>query len=267
MRSPAPAPTSEWGVRLGILVIHNDPVPEVEMWRTAAPGVTVHTARFRTPRPFGTEFTGVELAALFETTGLGTAVAQLGDLGVDAVGYCFTSSSVFGGPAFDEGFARRAGELAGGVPVVTAGTGIREELAAREVSEVAVVAPPWFTEPTLDALSRYLGGGSVRVRQVIRFELPGEWDGIDRPDLFDRGARYAVDQDELVRQVERRIEPGADALLVPGSGFSSLVAAGRLGDSLGIGVVTANAALLSALERRAAGVGGALEAGRTVSGR
>jgi hypothetical protein len=91
----------------------------------------------------------------------------------------------------------------------------------------------------------------VRVRQVIRFELPSEWNGIERPDLFDRGARFAVDQTELEDQVLRRLEPGIGTVLVPGGGFASLTAAQRLRRSRGLRVVSSNSALLRAMERRA----------------
>ncbi|WP_028648033.1 hypothetical protein [Nocardiopsis sp. CNT312] len=235
--------------RLGILVIHNDPVPEAEIWRSAGPDTSVHTARFWTPRPFGTEFTGLDLAELLSGTGLDTAVRQLGDLGVHALGYCFTSSSVFGGTAFDTAFSAHVEELSGGVPTVTAGQAIREELAGAGGGGIAVVAPPWFSDGTLEAISAYV---PVPVRQVIRFELPPEWDGIARPDLFDRGARFAVDQAELELQVLRRLGPGIGTVLVPGGGFASLTAAERLRRSRGLRVVSSNSALLRALERRAA---------------
>ncbi|MFD3688478.1 hypothetical protein ACFWTE_27075 [Nocardiopsis sp. NPDC058631] len=235
--------------RLGILVIHNDPVPEAEIWRSAGPDTSVHTARFWTPRPFGTEFTGLDLEELLSGTGLDTAVRHLGDLGVHALGYCFTSSSVFGGTAFDAAFSEHVEGLAGGVPTVTAGQAIREELAAGGDDGIAVVAPPWFSDGTVEAIRAYL---PVRVRQVIRFDLPPEWDGIERPDLFDRGARFAVDQVELERQVLRQLEPGIGTVLVPGGGFASLTAAERLRRSRGLRVITSNSALLRAIERRAA---------------
>jgi len=235
--------------RLGILVIHNDPVPEAEIWRSAGPDTSVHTARFWTPRPFGTEFTGLDLEELLSGTGLDTAVRHLGELGVHALGYCFTSSSVFGGTAFDAAFSEHVEGLAGGVPTVTAGQAIREELAAGGDDGIAVVAPPWFSDGTVEAIRTYL---PVRVRQVIRFDLPPEWDGIERPDLFDRGARFAVDQAELEQQVLRRLEPGVGTVLVPGGGFASLTAAERLRRSRGLRVITSNWALLRAMERRAA---------------
>lgn len=243
--------------RLGILVIHNDPVPEAEIWRSAGPDTSVHTARFWTPRPFGTEFTGLDLGVLLSETGLDTAVRQLGDLGVHALGYCFASSSVFGGTAFDDAFGAHVEELSGGVPTVTAGQAIREELERGGDDGIAVVAPPWFSDGTLEAIRAYL---PVRVRQVMRFELPPEWDGIERPDLFDRGARFAVDQAELERQVLRRLEPGIGTVVVPGGGFASLAAAERLRRARGLRVVSSNSALLRSMERRAASAARAVPA-------
>lgn len=233
--------------RIGILVIHNDPVPEAEIWSSVRPGTSVHTARFWTPRAFGTEFTGRGLDALFGDTGLDIAVRQLGELGVHALGYCFTSASLFGGTAFDAAFAERAEELTGGIPSITAGQAVLEALADTETEEVAVIAPPWFSDATLEALRSYV---SVTVRQIIRFELPPVWQGTDRPDLFDRGARHAVESSELERQILESLEPGIGTLLIPGSGFASLAAAERLRRSQGLRTISANTALLRALEKR-----------------
>jgi maleate isomerase len=252
------------GVRIGILVVHNDPTPEAEMWRSVGPDLTVHTARFDTPRPFGTEFTGLDLDDLFVGSGVERAARHLGDLGVDALGYCFTSSSAFGGPAFDTAFAERAGPLVEGVPVVTAGRAIREALARTPPGITAMVVPPWFGDATVDAVCAYL---AVPVRDVLRFRLPPTWDGIPRPDLFDLGARHAVDQDELERQLSAGLASDVDTVIVPGSGFASLTATRRLHRSRGIRFVSANSALLSALTAaaRSDGRDGAGQGGRGIT--
>lgn len=229
--------------RLGIAVIHNDPVPEVEFWRAAPPSVSVHTGRFQTPRPTGTEFTGLELGQLIENTGLERTIRQLGDLGVDCICFCFVSSSVFGGPAFDEEFVRWAEGLAG-CRVTTAGLAIAEALRTVGAQKIAVLAPPWFTPPTIEATGRYLRPDGIEIAQVIQFELGPEWDGIDRPDLFDRGARWAIDAGQVHAQAVAGLEPGLDTLLIPGSGFAAAEAARSISAALRLPVLTANACSL-----------------------
>ncbi len=237
-------------VRLGILVIHNDPVPETEIWTLAASHHhTVHTARFWTPRAMGVEFTGVGVDALIDETGLGDSVEQLRLLGVDALGYCFASSSVFGGTTFDRDFEARV-SIRAGCPVTTTGTALREAFGRIDSRGVGIVVPPWFSDGTVTHLLDYLDPRLTR-DDVYQFELPEIWAGIERPDLFDRGARHAINQDEVVRQTVDAFGGRVDTVVVPGSGFASLGAARILKADYGIDVVSANSSLFEALERAA----------------
>lgn len=232
-------------------MIHNDPVPEVEMWAMASrAGATIHTARFQTPRPTGTEFVGVAVGELLRATGLASSISQLTDLGVDAMGYCFTSSSVFGGLEFDREFAERAGELAG-CPVVTAGAALLAELEGTSTDEMAILVPPWFSSSTIAALIRYIAPGMGCPPEIVQFELPSEWDDIERPDLFDRGARHAIDPLEVIRQVLESLSESRTTIVVPGSGFASAKAVDQLTTRFGRRVVTANSALFDVLLHRA----------------
>ena len=237
--------------RLGILVIHNDPVPETEIWALAqAHCHTVHTARFRTPRATGSEFTGVSVEALVHDTGLGESIAQLRLLGVDALGYCFASSSVFGGTAFDEEFQERVSHQAG-CPVVTAGSALRAAITRIDTDNVGIIVPPWFTANTIHHLLDYLGP-PLSLDQVHQFALPPQWEGIDRPDLFDRGARHAIDQDQVVEQTRRAFGEQVGAIVIPGSGFASLGAGRRLAAENNVEVISANSALFTSLLSAAA---------------
>jgi maleate cis-trans isomerase len=229
--------------RLGILTIHNDPVPEIEFWRAAPPTASVHTARFQTPRPTGTEFTGLELDQLIANTGLERSVAQLGDLGVDCICFCFVSSSVFGGPVFDDQFVAWA-EAVAGCRVTTAGLAIAEALRAVGAQKIGLLAPPWFTPPTIEATGRYLLPAGIEIVQAVQFELGPEWNGIDRPDLFDRGARWVIAAEQVHAQAVAAFKPGLDTLLVPGSGFACADAARSIGAALQVPVLTANACSL-----------------------
>jgi maleate isomerase len=237
-------------VRLGILVIHNDPVPEAELWAHASRRHhTVHTARFWTPRATGVEFTGVGVDALLDETGLADSVEHLRLLGVDAIGYCFASSSVFGGLAFDREFEARVSVRAG-CPVVTAGSALREAFGRLDPRDVGFVVPPWFSDGTVSRLLDYLDP-RLSLDAVHRFELPVTWAGIERPDLFDRGARHAIDQDEVVRQTLEAFGGRVGTVVIPGSGFASLGAARVLEAEHGITVVSANSSLFESLARAA----------------
>ncbi|MBT2504133.1 hypothetical protein [Curtobacterium sp. ISL-83] len=233
-------------LRIGALVIHNDPVPETELWLGRPTGVTVHTARFRTPRATGEHFLGRPAQALLSGD-VEQSVRQLAELGTHAIGYCFVSSSVFGGTAFDEEFEARAREVSEGIPVVTAGRALRAAVQARSSGgPVVVVVPPWFSDETVSALVGYLDLDRAPVR-TLRFELGPSWDRIPRPDRFDAGARHAVTPAAVVRQVEALGLEGGELVVVPGSGMRSAEARTILSERFGVNTLSANSALLGAL--------------------
>ncbi|WP_424217556.1 maleate cis-trans isomerase family protein (plasmid) [Streptomyces sp. BI20] len=233
--------------RLGILVIHNDPVPEREIWRQAPAGTEIHTARFACPRPEDTEYVGTEGPGLANATEVRRALDHLGTLGVDRIAFCFGSPSFFGGPEFDPAFTETASAHAHGTEVFTAGQAITAAADALGVRRPLVVMPPWFTPPTHEAARAYLtahGAESVRVRP---FDLGPEWAHVPPPNAFDEGARWAIDPREVVRQVREAAEEtdgGIDGVIVPGSGFATHPVVAELERELGLPVTTANQAVL-----------------------
>jgi maleate isomerase len=242
--------TGSADLRIGALVIHNDPVPETEFWLTRPPGVTVHTARFQTPRATGEHFLGRAARALLSGD-VEKSARQLAELGTHAIGYCFVSSSVFGGTAFDDEFESQAEEVSAGVPVVTAGRALRAAVRARSAGRrVVIVVPPWFSDETVSSLLRYLDLDQANLR-TLRFELGSRWAGIPRPDLFDAGARHAVTPSALVRQVEGLRLDGTELIVIPGSGMRSAEAQKTLGERFGVETMSANSALLDALVHEA----------------
>ncbi|MGW2614403.1 aspartate racemase/maleate isomerase family protein [Streptomyces sp. NPDC001500] len=257
------------GARLGILVIHNDPVPETEIWRMAPEGVSVHTARFECPRPADTEYVGSPAAALANAPDVVRGLDQLGRLGADSIALCFGSSSFFGGPAFDAEFVEAAGAHAHGVPVYTAATAITAALRATAVRRPLLVMPPWFTEPTFRATEEYLGEVGVEGTRLVQFELGPEWDGVARYNAFDEGAHWTIDPAEVHQQVVKAFHdpdrPRPDGVLVPGSGFPSRAAVVPLEQELGVPVLTSNQAVLWHGLRHAA-PGTAPEAAATARG-
>ncbi|MFD9702562.1 hypothetical protein [Lentzea sp. NPDC059081] len=236
--------TRAWTARLGVLVVHNDPVVEAELWAMAPPGVTVHTARFESPTRTGAEYTSESWERLVSSPDVRRGLVQLGELGVSAICLCFGSASFFGGLAFDAGFAAAAAELAGGTPVYTAGQAIRAALTALGVRRPMVLAPPWFTAPTFAAAESYLVSAGFEPAALVPFRLGERWDGVERHRLFDRGGRWDVHPAEVCRQAAEAFPAYADGLLMPGSGFRSWEAVDELERELRVPVVTSNQACL-----------------------
>ena len=240
-----------WLGRLGILVIHNDPVPEAELWAMAPPGVTVHAARFESPTSNGAEYRGTSWAAMASAPDVGRGLRQLGQLGVDAICLCFGSASFFGGAEFDNGFATVGRAVAGGTPVFTAAEAIADALRSLGLTRPLVVMPPWFTQPTFDATRRYLTAAGFGIAGLAQFDLGADWAGVAKHRAFDRGARWHVSSEDVHDQVERATPADADCVLIPGSGFRSLEAIAPLERRLGRPVVTSNQACLWYFLRRA----------------
>ncbi|HEU5469363.1 MAG TPA: hypothetical protein VFV67_01825 [Actinophytocola sp.] len=256
-----------WVAQLGVLVVHNDPVVEAELWRMAPAGVTVHAARFQSPTSTGAEYTGEPWQRMIAAPDVHRGLVQLGQMELSAICLCFGSASFFGGIEFDDGFAAAATELAGGTPVYTAGQAIRAGLAALGVRRPLVLAPPWFTAPTFAATRGYLAASGVAVAGLVRYRLGSAWDRHERHRLFDRGGRWAVDPDEVCRQVTAEFPGHADGVLIPGSGFRSWEAVDRLERRLGVPVLTSNQACLWRL-LELTGVGAAVPGGgRLLAGR
>ncbi|HEY8373457.1 MAG TPA: hypothetical protein VIL00_11995 [Pseudonocardiaceae bacterium] len=235
---------AEWLGRLGILVIHNDPVPEAEIWAMAPRGVTVHTARFDSPTRTGAEYTGSHWRAMLDEPDVAHGLDQLGQIGLDAVCLCFASSSFFGGREFDEKFTAEARGLAHDTPVFTAGQAISAALRASGVSRPLVMLPPWFTEPTFRATTRYLSEVGFQIAALRQFDLGTEWSEVPRHRIFDRGGRWTVRVEEVYRQARELFPAGADGVLIPGSGFRSAEAIEPLEEDLGVPVITCNQACL-----------------------
>jgi maleate isomerase len=236
--------TQTWLAQLGILVIHNDPVVEAELWAMAPPGVTVHAARFESPTSTGAEYTGESWRHMIDSPDVSRGLAQLGQLGVSAICLCFGSASFFGGTEFDQGFAAEASRIAGTTTVYTAGQSMCAALAASGVRAPLVVMPPWFTQPTFDATRSYLTSAGFTVVDLLQFQLGGHWDSVARHRIFDRGGRWEVRPDEVCRHVIEHFPDEADGVLIPGGGFRSREAIEPLERQLGVPVITSNQACL-----------------------
>ncbi|MGH3661619.1 MAG: maleate cis-trans isomerase family protein [Micromonosporaceae bacterium] len=235
--------SSTWRTRLGILVVHNDPVPEVEIWSMAPPGVTVHTARFESPKRPGIEYVGSPWGAMLEAPDVARGIEQLARLGTDAICLCFGSSSFFGGAEFDAGFAADATRAAG-VPVFTAAQAMTAALRDLDVSNPLVVMPPWFTTPTYQATTAYLMRAGFGVAGLVGFELGEQWREMPAYEIFDAGGRWTVRPEDVHDQVRRGFPSAADGVLLPGSGFRSREAIEPLERDLGVPVVTSNQACM-----------------------
>jgi maleate cis-trans isomerase len=233
-----------WRARIGILVIHKDAVPEAEIWAMAPPGVTVHSARFASPRTPGSDFQGDQAAALVESPDIARGLEQLGQLRLDVICLCFGSSSFIAGAGFDELFAEQARARAGGTPVTTAPLAMLDALRCLGIRRPHLVSPPWFTATSYAAAERYFAESGLPFAGQMRFDLGAGWRDRQTYEIYDLGGQWEVRPEEVYRQARASLPAHADGILIPGSGFRTLEAIEPLERDLGVPVVTSNQACL-----------------------
>jgi maleate cis-trans isomerase len=162
-----------WAARLGILVIHNDPVVETELWAMAPPGVTVHTARFESPTSGGAEYTGTRWEDLVDAPDVARGLRQLGRPGVSAICFRFGSASFFGGAEFDDRFAAAATGRAGGTPARTAEEACRQVRTAFPAGADGVLIPGsgFRSREAIGPVERELGVPVVTSDHAVLWDL------------------------------------------------------------------------------------------------
>jgi maleate cis-trans isomerase len=238
-------PAVGWRARIGILVIDKDTVPEVEFGAMAPDGVTVHAARFASPRQHGSGSYGADPArTVVESPDLARGLDHLGRIGLDAITLCFVTGSFFGGAAFDDAFAAAASEKAHGCRVGTAAAALRSALAATGVRRPFFVAPPWFNDLIATHAHAYFTDAGFAPAGLTRYDLGPAWRDKEPWQVWDGCGQQEVRADQLYRQVRALLPPDADGVAVLGNGLLAADAVAPLEADLGVPVVTSNQAAL-----------------------
>jgi maleate cis-trans isomerase len=229
-----------WRARFGILVIDKDPVAEAEFWALAPAGVTVHAARFASPRTPGTDDYSKAAQLVAESPELHRGLDFLGQMRLDAICVCFVTSSFLAGPAFDDTFTERAGETAHGVPVTTTARSIGHALAAAGVRRPYVVVPPWFKDEILAAAQAYFTELGAPPDRVDRFDPGAGWRHLEPWQVWDAGGQFDIRPEDVYRQIRRNKPADADGVVIAGSGFRAIEVIEPLRADLGVPVLTSN---------------------------
>lgn len=250
-----------WRARLGILVIDTDPVAESEFWAMVPPGVTVHAARFESPRRPGTDSYGdAPGRVVADSPDVLRGLEFLGRMRLDAICVCFVTSSFLGGNAFDESFRKEASGRAGGIPVTTAAAAITDAAHASGIRRPLLVLPPWFKDEIVDAAEGYLAASDLTPSAVHRFDPGPRWRDHQPWETWDLGAQWEIRPEEVWRQVRQALTPDCDGIIIGGSGFRAVEVIEPLEADTGLPVVTSNQAGLwhsLRLSRVAIPIGGA----------
>ncbi len=164
---------------------------------------------------------------------LEVAIGSFDTLELGVFAFACTGSSYLVG-AEREGELVKAAEAASGIPIVTATAAIAEELAIREVSRIAILAP--YPESLINASVAYWTEAGLDVANCQRIDI-GE----------DTRAIYDLTDSEVSDAIDRYDTADAELLLLSGTGMPTVHA--LLG--AGTPMLSSNLCLAGAVLRRA----------------
>ena len=234
-----------WGerARLGVFIVGAEAVPEAEWWAMAPPSVSVHAARVTAPTPWAAWRPGgheVDLAG-----DVARGAAQFAALAASAVVIGHSSSSIAGGPGWDEAVIRQLGAaLPQATRATTNGIDCLRALTACGIGRPFLVFPAWFGDRTIAAGVRYVEDRGLAPAAHTRYVPEERWRALPPEALY--GAQMHVHQrtDLLFDQIVAECPATADGVLIVGTGVRCVGIIAALEAALDRPVVTANQASL-----------------------
>lgn len=232
-----------WGsaARFGIFIVGTEVVPEAEWWAMAPSGVSVHAARILAPAPWAQWKDGkVSLAPDLER-----GAAAFHGMALDAVVMAHTSSSVLGGPGWDQAVIDRLKiDLTPKTQVTTNGLDCVDALRAMEVTKPLIVFPPWFGENLIMAGMAYFATLGFPEATPYQSDPGPRWAGAPPQELYSRLMHIEQDVGHLQDQIIAQCPETADGVLIAGTGVRCVGIIAALEDQLQKPVITANQASL-----------------------
>lgn len=151
-----------WRGRIGLLVPSTNTTMEVDFYRMAPQGVSVHTARLKTRRE-GTLETLLKMEETAEEAAESIATAE-----VDVIVFGCTSGSFIKGPEWNNKIIRRLGDITK-IPIVTTAGAMIEALKEMNFQKVSLVTP--YIEATNKSLMSFIEGYDIKVLNLKAFDM------------------------------------------------------------------------------------------------
>jgi maleate isomerase len=232
-----------WRARIGMFIVGIEAVPEAEWWAMAPPHVSVHAARVTARSPWlswRSDKSGVVLEG-----DMLRGAQQFAGMQLSAVTVGHSTSSLVGGKGWDEATVKSlAAVIAKNVFVTTNGLDVLAALRAMHVRRPFLVVPPWFNDDSVAAGGKYFGDHGVPLAGHLRYDPGRGWRDVPPGELYAEGMGFAQQIEPLYAQVRAACPPGADGVLIAGTGFRCVGILEALEQDLGRPVLSANQASL-----------------------
>ena len=232
-----------WRARIGMFIVGSEAVPEAEWWAMVPPDVSVHAARVTARTPWACwrhDCSGVELQ-----DDLLRGCRQFAAMRLSAVVVGHSSSSILGGPLWDEAAVEALSrELGGGVAVTTNGLDCVAALKASGVNRPFLVLPPWFNDDTVAAGVQDWRARGTAPAGHLRYDPGRKWRDVLPSELYRQGMGFEQEIEPLYQQVRAACPQEADGVLIAGTGFRCVGILDALEQDLRRPVVSANQASL-----------------------
>ena len=207
-----------WQARIGMFIVGSEVVPEAEWWAMVPLNVSVHAARVTARAPWARwrdDRSGVELE-----DDLLRGCRQFAPMCLSAVVVGHSSSSILGGPQWDEAVVETLSrELGGGVAVTTNGLDCAAALQASGVNRPFLVFPPWFDDSLVAAGVRDWCARGTKPAGHLRYDPGRQWRDVPPGELYRQGMGIEQAIEPLYQQVRAACPQEADSVLIAGTGF------------------------------------------------